>query len=376
MPCAKINQLPYGEFLKRLDGQALDRRIPHMGTLILTYRCNLACAHCYCNLPRNDASALSRELSTAETCRIIDEMADAGCLWLLLTGGEPLLRPDFLDIYAHAVHRGMFVQIFTNGTLVTPNLAGRLQEFPPLGVGLSIYGATEETHDRVTRTPGSLRRTRTAINLLLEAHVDVSLKTVLTSLNVHELAAIKDYAASLGPAVDLLQDAVIVSRLDGGLDNRGLRLSPEAAAALDTEDERRFAEYRELHAEYAGIPARDMLLCGGGLFSASVDPYGKLQPCDSLPHLAYDIREGSFTEGWQEAMPRFRREMEATLNRTCLACDMVHLCSNCSGYSSLEHRSTDKVVESLCRKTHLMYEKLHAPAHPSLPAQTVEERNP
>ena len=100
--------------------------MPVNGTIEVTHRCPLECAHCYNNLPVGDADARRRELSAAELCRIIDEIADAGGLWLLFTGGEIFARKDFLEIYTHAKQRGLLITLFTNGTQITAAIADHL----------------------------------------------------------------------------------------------------------------------------------------------------------------------------------------------------------------------------------------------------------
>src|SRR4051812_31117124 len=99
--------------------RSIAERIPILGGLELTFRCNLACIHCYVNLPPADRAEARRERTTDEWFAIIDQVAEAGCLWLTLTGGEPLLRPDFCDIYRHAHKRGLLLSVYTNATLIT-----------------------------------------------------------------------------------------------------------------------------------------------------------------------------------------------------------------------------------------------------------------
>ncbi|MBI5210007.1 MAG: radical SAM protein [Elusimicrobia bacterium] len=364
MICPRIPQVGFDELQRVLDSRAVARRIPYLGTLVLTYRCNQRCAHCYCNRPADDPVALARELTREEAFRLIDEIADAGCLWLLLTGGEPLLRPDFREVYLHAVRRGIFVELFTNGTLLTPALAGLFADYPPFGVECTIYGATQETHDRVTGMPGSLGLTLAGVRMLRDAGVDVAVKAMLMSINKGELPAMEELAASLGLRHGFTFDTTLVSRLDGDPRNRGLRLTPEEAVALDFADPGRRGEYRELYEALSKVPARDVLLCGAGQAVFTVDPYGRLQPCDAFPHLAYDLRTGAFERGWREAMPRFRREIEETLTPECLGCDKVALCESCSGYALLEHGSYGRAVDSLCRKAHLRREALKGSGPP------------
>ena len=151
---AFVQTLDYASWTMRLKRQVGDRRVPLGGTLELTHRCNNRCRHCFNNLRSDDAPALGRELSTREVARILDEAAALGCVWVLLTGGEILLRPDFTDIYDHARGLGLLVTLFTNGTLVTPELADHLDRHRPFSVEVTLYGATRETYERVTGDPG------------------------------------------------------------------------------------------------------------------------------------------------------------------------------------------------------------------------------
>ena len=114
------------------------RRVPVEGVLEPTFRCNLRCVHCYVNQPAGSAEERARELPTGRALSVIDEIADAGCLNLLLTGGEVLLRPDFEELYLHALHRGLLVTVFTNGTLVTDRIADLFDRHRPLLVEISL----------------------------------------------------------------------------------------------------------------------------------------------------------------------------------------------------------------------------------------------
>jgi len=135
----------YEAWSLRLHKNGVARRTPLNGTIEVTRRCNLSCAHCYTNLPVGARKAKERELSTKEHSRLIDEMAESGCLWLLFTGGEIFVREDFLDIYSHAKERGLIVTLFTNGTLITPEIADYLAEWRPFSIEVTLYGRTRET---------------------------------------------------------------------------------------------------------------------------------------------------------------------------------------------------------------------------------------
>src|SRR5688572_20006691 len=114
----------YASFSRALHVQvsASNRRLPLSGTIEVTRRCPLTCSHCYNNLPTGDRQAQAGELTLAEHQRLLDQLADAGCLWLLYTGGEIFVRPDFLDIYRYAKTKGFLITLFTNGTMITPEI--------------------------------------------------------------------------------------------------------------------------------------------------------------------------------------------------------------------------------------------------------------
>ena len=187
MDCVNYTELDmddWGELLlKPLQGS----RFPLAAEFEITDRCNLGCVHCFINQPAGSTAHIQHELSTGEIKEILDQIADSGCLHLLLTGGEPLLRPDFSDIYLHARQRGMLVMLFTNATLMTPAVIETLKQAPPILVEVSLYGATQETYEAVTRMPGSWERFNNGIKLLLESGLPLALKSVILQKNKAEL---------------------------------------------------------------------------------------------------------------------------------------------------------------------------------------------
>lgn len=112
MECPHIPEISYAQFGEGLYKEAVANRIPLGGSFELTFRCNLRCVHCYCNLKPNDQDEIEKELATEEVFNILDQVAEAGCLWLLITGGEPLLRPDFLEVYTYAKKKGFIITLF------------------------------------------------------------------------------------------------------------------------------------------------------------------------------------------------------------------------------------------------------------------------
>jgi MoaA/NifB/PqqE/SkfB family radical SAM enzyme len=189
-----MKTISYGEYSARMHRPHAGNRIPRNGSIELTHRCPLTCAHCYNNLPIGDRQAQDGELTLAQYRRILDELVEAGCVWLLFTGGEIFARPDFMDIYRHAKQRGFIITLFTNGTMLTPALVEELRQWPPFSIEITLYGHTAETYEALTGVPGSHARCLRGIQMLLAAGLPLKLKTVAVSHNKHEVIQMRAFA--------------------------------------------------------------------------------------------------------------------------------------------------------------------------------------
>jgi radical SAM protein with 4Fe4S-binding SPASM domain len=352
MDCPHIPQRSYSEFGRRLNEAAAGQRIPLVVTLEVTERCNLHCAHCYINRPAGDREAQSRELGRQELCDLLDQVAGEGCLWLLLTGGEPFLRPDFLDIYRHAKKVGMLVTLFTNGTTITPAIADALAEWRPSGIEITLYGRTQQTYERVSGVPGSYGRCMAGIELLLARDLPLKLKSTLMTLNQHEVWDMKAYAQGLG--LDYRFDPVLNIRVDGDRGPAALRIPPHQVLALDLADAGRVNEWCEFCAKFWGSPPQPEYLyqCSAGLNTCHVDAYGRLSACMMSRADSYDLRRGTFREGWREFMPRLRTQGWSGEAR-CRDCELFLLCGQCPAWAEMESGDREAPVDYLCHIAHL-----------------------
>ena len=342
----------YSQRLVNTEGQ---KRIPLSGTLDLTFRCNNRCVHCYVNKGIDDNKEKEKELTYPEICRLLDDLAEEGCLWLLLTGGEPLVREDFLDIYLYAKKSGFLITVFTNGTLITPSVADCFREFPPRAIEISLYGITEKTYERMTQTPGSYEKCMVGIDLLLERNLPLKLKTVITTINRHEFMAIKNFVQDLG--LEFRFDALINGRVDGRRNTARLRIPPHEVVELDMTDPRRGPEFVSLYERTCGIKQETDLVyrCGAGVNSFQIDPYGRLMLCTLARNPSYDLRSGSFREGWHDFLPRIREQKLKRRNK-CVGCDLRVICDQCPGWSQLEYGDQAMPVGYLCQVAHLRAE--------------------
>ncbi|HEV2916071.1 MAG TPA: radical SAM protein [Pyrinomonadaceae bacterium] len=346
----------YGEFSRELHERLLTDRYPSEATIEVTRRCPLACAHCYNNLPMSDTEARRSELSLEEHRRLLDQLSEAGCLWLLYTGGEIFARRDFLEIYTYAKRKGFLITLFTNGTLITPEIADYLAEWRPFAIEITLYGRTRETYEKLTGIPGSFDRCIRGIELLKERKLPLALKTVAVTINRHEIWEMKRYAETeLGLSFKF--DALMSPRIDCSQSPLAVRLTPEETVELDLQDPVRVSEWRKFAERFAGpvntsAHAEEVYHCGGGLNSFAIDPQGRMSICVLSHFDTYDLRRGSFTEGWNDFLLRVRRK-KMTMRTKCVACEIKAMCGMCPANGELESGHAEKPVDHLCHVAHL-----------------------
>jgi radical SAM protein with 4Fe4S-binding SPASM domain len=337
------------DVVRRAMGALLDRaqaeRVPLTGSIAMTHRCHLRCLHCYLGDERR-ATLEKGELETAFWLSVMDQVADAGCLNLLITGGEPLLRRDFTEIYARAAQRGMLVTVFTNATLVDERIVALFEEMTPEMVEVSLYGASAGVYEGITGVPGSHRRCLAGVDALLARGVSVGLKTVVMRENVHEIAQMRQLAEERRLPFRL--DAAIFPCRDGSRAPLDHRIPPEVAIALEMQDEtlrRRTVEYFR---KTRGIPPENRLFsCAGGLTGFHVDPQGTLLPCLMATTHGFDLRRGSFRAGWDSVLPGFREQLVEP-DYHCHECEKRFLCGLCPAQSGMETGDPQRKAEYLC----------------------------
>jgi MoaA/NifB/PqqE/SkfB family radical SAM enzyme len=249
----------------RLKQRALARAQPLSAYLELTYRCNWRCVFCY-----NPRHSDLRGLGLAEWSEVLDDLRELGTLSVTITGGEPLAHPRFADIARAARDRHFSVRVFTNGALVTEEMADAIAEIGPLAVEMSLHGACPETHEKATGVPGSFAAMIRGLERLKRRGVPLVLKSLVTRLNEHELDGM--IALAEERAVSHQLDGTVTPRDDGDPSPLGYRASPEAIVRMY----RRTAERGSL--PEAGREA-GAVNCGLGRITVAVDPEGEVFPC-------------------------------------------------------------------------------------------------
>jgi MoaA/NifB/PqqE/SkfB family radical SAM enzyme len=339
----QVSQRKFSDLAIAIDTAAIERRLPYMCALELTYRCNQSCCHCYCNRAVTDPCK-ARELSTLEIRRLLDSAADAGCLWLLLTGGEVLVREDFWEIYLYAIKKGLLVDVFTNATLIDEEAAVRFAEFPSLGIDISIYGSNASLHDKVTGVSGSYQKMMNGIMWLKKFRVKFSLKAMLLTINHTDLRNLRVLADSLGAG--FRYDTLISPRIDGNMAPARYRLNPEQLAALDLDEDREVCE--NIFDGFWNKKPEKALICGAGIFAFNINPYGVLSPCTMFQSFQYSLKGIPFKEVWKKMVDDYDRKCSDYLDPECRSCSMLLICSNCPAWSEIESKTLNKKVDYIC----------------------------
>lgn len=330
----------------------------------LTERCNNNCIHCCINRAEDDREAKGREMTTGRIKRHLDEAARLGCLRVRFTGGEPLLRGDFEEIYLHARRLGLKVLLFTNARLVSPALADLFARVPLLAeIEVSVYGMTAESYDTVARVPGAFAGFRRGLDLLRRRDVPFVLKWIPLPPNVTEFDLFSAWAEQIPSMTKRPKTPKIILQLRDRRDDddknvaidrlRQACLDRPARLNLDTVENRR--EIAEFCGKFLGPPGDRLFNCGAGNIP-TLDAYGHLQPCLGIraPELCCDLENGSLSEALSEVFPRLHdvKAYNPEYLRRCARCFLKSLCEQCPARSWAEHGTLDQPVEYLCALAH------------------------
>ncbi|HNR69634.1 MAG TPA: radical SAM protein [bacterium] len=353
------NKIPMAKLAAWVENAPLDRL-----DMELTERCNNNCVHCYINRPVNDIDAQNLELPFAKIRQILEEAVCLGCKNVRFTGGEPLLRVDFEDIYLYAKQLGLKVEIFTNGTRITPRLAEIFKKSPPgESIQVSLYGENQKKYEAVSRMPGSFEAAQRGMALLSANDVPFVVKAVVLPLTKK---AFSDFECWAQKAKELHVPKPPITTLhlrcregDGSRNKqiKALRLQPEEQLELEaSRSEDYLDDLKNFCAQFCHVVGDSLFHCGAGIHRASVDAYGKLQLCLLLRHpdTVYDLNTGSLANALGNFFPRVRqlKAKNPLYLERCARCFLIALCEQCPAVSWMENRVLDGWPEHFCRFTH------------------------
>jgi radical SAM protein with 4Fe4S-binding SPASM domain len=366
--CERFQILPV---INSSFGQMIRKRKSIVTSRIeITARCNNNCSHCYINLPSQDRQAQESELTLTQIKSLVDQARSLGSLWCCITGGEPLLRKDFFDIFFYLKKRGFLVSIYTNANLITLEHVLFFRRFPPVDIEVTVYGVTQGTYERVTRTPGSFAAFKRGLDLLWKNGIKVRLKAMALRSNIHELPAIFSYCRKhtkdyfrFDPFLHLRFDKDPVRNREIQLE----RLSPQEIVAIEGLDQKRLNALKDncevlINPRFALGNCDHLFHCGVGTTEFNIGYSGLLRLCPSLlhPETVCDLKKIGLKDALKMLISKvrdMRSDNEAFLKK-CRKCPITNLCLWCPANAYLETGELDKPVEYFCKVAHAREEAI------------------
>lgn len=338
-----------------------EKGFPVMGNFELTARCNFNCPMCYVHMTQEQVNAAGRELTASQWLDLAKKARDRGMIFALLTGGEPLMRKDFFEIYDGMKKLGLVISVNTNGSLLAGKILERFLEDPPFRFNISLYGGSNETYQNMCGIP-VYDRVKENIRALRQAGVQVSLNLSITPYNKDDLEQIYQDAEELDVNVRASSYMYPPIRINGEEYGCGNRMPASDAAACSVRwDQIRFTpeEFAMRARNTAALVCRDEDSCpmeeegegvrcraGSTAFWISWD--GKMMPCGMMTRpVVYPIEEG-FDAAWD----CLRRETAALrLPAACSVCQYKKVCASCAAVCLTETGKFDGVPEYVCDMT-------------------------
>lgn len=350
-------------YIKYLNQKASRNQIPLSGTFELSPCCNMDCRMCYVRKTRQEVEAAGGEIGADDWIAFGRECRDAGMLFLLLTGGEPFLYKDFKKVYLELRKMGLMISINTNATMITEETVAWLKENPPTRMNITLYGASNETYERLCGNPKGFDQTIRAVKLLKEAGISVKFNASMTPYNIGDLDRIYEIAGDLNIYVQASAYMFPPMRRDETMIGCGDRFTAEEAAYYQVQiDQKRLTEeeYRQRSAkmkeneldvwdtEECSRDDREPLRCRAGRTAFWVNWKGEMSACGMMTiPTAYPFRDG-LKAAWEQV-----REGTQKLHMPpkCVSCKRRKVCAVCGASTYTETGGFDEAPEYVCRMT-------------------------
>ena len=356
---------------QKLFAKAVNNRLPIYGNLELTALCNMNCDMCFVRLSPQEMKSRGRLRTVDEYIRLVDEMREAGVLFIQLTGGEPLLYPGFKQIYLHLLESGFVVTVNSNGTLIDDEWSDFFAAHQPRRINITLYGADPKTYRSLCHYEQGFDRTVAAIQKLTSKGVMVKLNHSVTHQNYDQLGKIMTIADELH--VPIKVDSYMYPSVRERLHpyNNNARVTAEEMAQIDEELNKRslppetYHEYcrkrLEKVEEWAESQKTDKphplsFNCNAGRCAFIVNWQGMLRPCIMLDKPSVDVFETGFVKGWDIISDA---SSHITFSPSCSICKLLPICKVCAASAILETGNSEDKPPYLCQSAEALYRLLH-----------------
>lgn len=337
---------PNNSFEKYLCDRAFELETPISGTFELLPICNMDCRMCYIRLSKAQMERIGSPLKLSEWLRIGREAVSVGCVFLLLTGGEPLLYPHFRELYKALLEMGIILTINTNGTLIDSSLVKLFKNSSPRRINISLYGSSDKMYADICRNSKGFTEVSKNIQSLLDAGVPVKVNFTVTPHNRNDMENVIRLTEEWGVPISVANYMFPPTRrLEGN--NSFCRLSPHEAACIQLDITNRLyrqeADYKEKIKNMLNERALSSselidppggLLCSAGVSSFWVNWKGDLTPCGMLQQPTLNLQNCSFEEGWNSIKDKCK---QIFTSKKCFNCRFRKVCQGCGAASFAEH---------------------------------------
>jgi len=342
----------YKSFSLKFHKKNWQNKRPNLCQFELTFGCGLRCKHCYTDC-YNKAGYIRRELNTKEVKLILDKIYDRGILWLCLTGGDPLIRPDFLELYAYAKNKGFIITVFTNAYSISRRTLDYLKNNSPFVIEVALNAVNEDLCEKITQVKGSFVKIMQGINLILKAGLSLKIKTLVTKDNLKELPRIKKFVESLG--LKFRPSVLLHNRINGDSTPSNLRISPQEVLSLNGKRKLSLSDCdlsldSELRAQSCEL-FRCAVTGGDGIH---IDPCGNIVPCNCIREPKVNLLKEDLAEARKKVLDWVRTRYFSG-NIKCQRCPIRSRCYNCPGKALLETGSLEGIVNWYCSLAHYEY---------------------
>ncbi|MDP2923989.1 MAG: radical SAM protein [Candidatus Omnitrophota bacterium] len=345
-----MREIKYKTFSLKFHKKNWQNRRPNVCQFELTFGCGLHCKHCYSDC-YNRAQYVKRELNTKEVKFILDKVYDRGVIWLCFTGGDPLIRKDFLELYAYAKNKGFIITIFTNGYSMNKRIFSYLKDRPPFVIEITLNAASEDLYEHISRVKGSFVKAMQGINLILKASPPLKIKTQVTRDNFREIPKIKKFVKSLG--LKFRPSVFLHSRLNGDLTPANLRISPQEVLHLNGNKRVPIDDCELLPQTAHRTPHTAIFRCAiAGGDGIHIDPYGNTFPCSCIRKPKINLLKEDI-EAAQQKILNWVKTRYFTDNSQCQSCSIRDSCYSCPGKAGLETGDLEGRIGWFCDLAHL-----------------------
>ncbi|MGN1181741.1 MAG: radical SAM/SPASM domain-containing protein [Faecalibacillus sp.] len=330
------------EISKRLTQKAVENHIPIISAFELLPICNLSCKMCYVRKSKEEVDQQGGLLSTKQWLKIAEEAKNAGLLFPLLTGGEPFLRNDIKEIIEGMQNLGLQISINTNATLIDEEMAKWLSTHRPTRMNITLYGASEDTYQKLCGNGKAYHKVKSAVKLLKDYQIPIKFNVSITPYNVHEMKEMIEYGHSLGSPVDVVTYMFPPVRRDEQLVGKNDRLTPQQAGLARVQADfyqrepqwfigqaHRYSRFMSVtddkYEELSKMEPHEMA-CRAGRCSFWIDWQGNMRNCGMYSSVKVSLTDKNFLEAWDEIVEKTR---EIRYSPVCTNCPNYRLCHTC-----------------------------------------------